>query len=45
MHCVSMIANGFTPERAIQLSIVPKYDNQLGLLDNARLHFSTAAVL
>ena len=45
MHCVSMIAKGFTPERAIELSIVPKYENQQGLRDNARLHFSTATVL
>ena len=45
MHCVDLIALGFKPERAIELSIVPKYENQQGLRDNARLHFSAAAVL
>jgi len=39
MHCADLIAKGFKPERAVELSIAPKYGNAVGLADLARADF------
>ena len=38
LHCANSIAQGFTPMRAVQLSILPKYENQIGISQAAEAH-------
>ena len=35
LHCANRIAQGFTPMRAVQLSILPKYENQSAIIQAA----------